>query len=87
MNNAIILGIAFVGGSVFPIEQLPEFLRENISPLLPNYWFVQSVQSVQYGSGQIHWLTGFLLLTGIGLIFAVAASILFSKFLTKGVRA
>lgn len=87
MNSIVILGISFIGGSLFPVEQLPAFLRENVSPFLPNYWFIQSIHFVQFGSNQHHWLTGFSLLTGAGLVFAAAASVLFQKFLTKGVRA
>ena len=87
MNNAIILGISFVGGSVFPARQLPAFLRENVTPLMPNYWFIESIHNIQTGSNQLHWLTGCLLLAGIGLVFAGAASTLFRRFLANNANA
>lgn len=84
MNNALILGIAFAGGSLFPAQQLPAFLRDHISPLMPNYWFVESVRNLQTGGDILGWTTGLLLLTIGGLIFSVAASALLSQLLKKG---
>lgn len=84
MNSMLILAIAFVGGSFFPPQQLPVFLREHISPLMPNYWFVESVRNLQSGSGSFDWTTGLLLLSAGGLVMVVAASALLNRFLMKG---
>ncbi len=86
MNNVIVLFLSFLGGSFFPARQLPAFLRDGICPFMPNYWFIESIRSLQSGDGQMPWAPTFVKLTVAGVILAAAAAAIFQRSLSKGVR-
>jgi ABC-2 type transport system permease protein len=85
LNSAIILGFAFVGGSMFPARQLPPFFANYVSPLLPNYWFIEAVRALESSSGD-QWVLATTKLALLGLILIVAATWLFEQALAKGAR-
>jgi ABC-type multidrug transport system permease subunit len=87
LNNVIVLFLSFLGGSFFPARQLPAFLRDQVCPLMPNYWFIESVRGLQQGSGDVAWTASALKLAIIGVAFVLAAAALFQRSLAKGARA
>lgn len=86
INNMIFFGMAFAGGSYFPAEQMPQAMRENICPLMPNFWFIEAVREMQRGGA--NWTpiwTVFGLAAG-GLILAIVAGAILQRRLTAGNR-
>jgi ABC-type multidrug transport system permease subunit len=67
---AMMLGIG--GGCAFPPEQLPALLRQHLTPLLPPYWFTQTLRAN----------TGFLS-TAVALLLLSAAMVGLSAFLFR----
>lgn len=87
LNGVIILCFSFVGGSFFPSSQLPRFLRQFITPVLPNFQFIETFRSLQFGWDlPVPWpvAAGQLALAGFGLI--AAAVWMFRQTSEKGTR-
>jgi ABC-type polysaccharide/polyol phosphate export permease len=87
LNNSIVLIMAFVGGGFFPARQLPAFLRDYVSPLMPNYWFIETIRSLQGIEGQMSWMMNAARLSLLGLALVALAAWIFQRSLSKGVRA
>lgn len=85
INITIIIGMSFIGGAYFPAENLPAFVGENISPFMPNYWLIESIRGIHFGHAD-DWIVPFLKLTLVGLVFIVAAAMMFRSQLLKGER-
>lgn len=86
LNSMLIFGIAFLGGSMFPANALPAFIRSSLSPLMPNYWFIEGTRQLQdrgFNAG-IPLMIGGLTLAGLAL--AGVASLRFNRVLQAGVR-
>jgi len=79
---AMLLGLA--GGSMFPAQQLPAFLRHHICPLLPNFWYTEAVRSVTFEPHPAAWLGVCLRLAVLGVVLMVTAAILLERSLEKG---
>jgi len=86
VNSVIVMCLSFVGGSFFPARQLPPMFRDHLSPLMPNYWFIESLRSLQSG-GDMLWSWAVLKLVVLGLALVMAASWIFQRSLSKGLRA
>src|ERR1051326_3559208 len=86
LNGVIVMCLSFVGGSFFPARQLPPFFRDHLSPLMPNYWFIESLRSLQWGGGEILWLGPALKLFFFGLALVIGAAWVFQRALAKGLR-
>ena len=88
LNNAVLFIVAFAGGSYIPAEQFPAFLRENICPLMPNYWFIEAMRGLQSSApGWIDSLGAIVKLAIAGLVLGALASTILHRRLTKGGRA
>jgi ABC-type multidrug transport system permease subunit len=87
MNTMLLFGVAFLGGSYFPAENLPPFLRENICPLMPNYWFIEAVRTMQQGAEFGPPLAVLLKLALAGIVLAILATYLLNRRMTSGSRA
>jgi ABC-2 type transport system permease protein len=87
VNGVIVMCLSFVGGSFFPARQLPPLFRDHLSPLLPNYWFIEALRALQLGGGEMPWVWAALKLLVLGLALIIAASWIFQRALLKGVRA
>jgi ABC-type multidrug transport system permease subunit len=85
LNPILIMLIGFLGGGMMPVRNLPEFIRENISPMFPNYWFYQAMIDVQLGR-ESDWLLTSAQLFGAGFLLATIAAIMMDRRLSKGVR-
>ena len=87
LNNVIGMGMGLVGGCAFPTRQFPEFLREHVTPLMPTYWLVDTVRSLQSGVGPVSWgWAGLKLLACAGVLLFLTA-ILFRRKFNQGQRA
>jgi hypothetical protein len=82
--NGIAMAVGLAGGGAFPAQQLPAFLRDYVTPWLPNHWFTNSLQELLFSPVPATWggvAVGMLLL-GAGLA-ALAAWVL-QRRLEKG---
>ncbi len=86
-NGMVILSVSFIGGSVFAVNQLPGFLKNFVSPLLPNFWFIQGFHQLEFGDGLISWQTALLRMTLFGLCCCFLSGVLFTRFLRQGGKA
>ena len=87
VNSVIVMCLSFVVGSFFPARQLPPLFRDHLSPLMPNYWLIESLRALQSGRGDMPWSWAALKLLVLGLALLVAASWIFQRALAKGIRA
>lgn len=57
LTNIAGMLLAMAGGCMFPREQLPRFLGEHVTPLLPSAWFVDAARALQFdGSVSLPWV-------------------------------
>ena len=87
VNGVIVMCLSFVGGSFFPARQLPPLFRDHLSPLMPNYWFIEALRELQSGGGDMPWRWAALKFLVLGLALVVAASWIFQRALARGIRA
>jgi ABC-2 type transport system permease protein len=86
VNSVVVMCLSFVGGSFFPASQLPPLFRDHLSPLMPNYWFIESLRALQSGGAGLLWIWAALKLLILGLALLIAASWIFQRALARGVR-
>jgi len=87
VNSVIVMCLSFVGGSFFPARDLPPLFRDHLSPLMPNYWFIEAMRALQSGAIDTAWTWAALKLLVLGLALVIAASGIFQRALSKGIRA
>jgi len=85
-NTIFALSLGLAGGCMFPPQQLPTFLRENISPWLPTYWFSDTLRTLQYDPANASWLSTALLLGALGIAGLAFSAFLFRRRLEQGVK-
>ncbi len=85
LNTVVIMLIGFLGGSMMPTQALPSFLRNTISPWMPNYLFAEAAKTLQLDFDGPHWTVASiqLLLTGVAML--LIATILFQRRLQASV--
>ncbi len=86
-NTITLFLLAFAGGSYFPANQLPVFMREHISTLTPNYWFIEALRGAQAGAPD--YLAAALVvgkLAAAGLLLAALAGAVLERRLLRGER-
>lgn len=85
LNNIVGMGLGLAGGCAFPPEQLPTFLRAHVTPLLPSYWYVNTVRRLEFGQTGIGWGPVCIELVLLSVILFGLAALLFRwQFKTKG---
>jgi len=87
LNNLASMALGLVGGCAFPPRQLPAFLREHLSPLLPSYWFSETLRNLECGSGDAPWLRVLLQLLVVTAGLVGLAAVLFQRRFNAGQRA
>jgi ABC-2 type transport system permease protein len=87
LNNITGMALALVGGCAFPPQQLPAFLREHISPLLPTYWFAETMRNLEAGGTNVSWMLVSLKLAGTGLVLIGLAALLLRRRFKTGLHA
>jgi ABC-type multidrug transport system permease subunit len=86
LNNIAGMALGLVGGCAFPPQQLPAFLREHITPLLPSNWFVETVRNLECGSANAPWLFVLLKLAVVSAGLIGLAAVLFKRRFNTGLR-
>lgn len=86
LNNIAGMALGLAGGCAFPPQQLPAFLREHVTPLLPSFWFVDTLRNLECGSANAPWLFVLLKLAGVSAVLIVLAAILFRRRFKTGLR-
>jgi ABC-2 type transport system permease protein len=87
LNNVIVMVISLAGGCMFPPQQLPAFMRDHITPLLPTAWFAATARALQEGDASLAWVGSAGGLAASGILTLVLATALFRRRLHRGVRA
>jgi hypothetical protein len=86
MNSLFVFGIAFVGGSMVPVNVLPGFVQRYLCPAAPNYWFIESIRRLQSDTVDAMVINSCLGLAVAGLGLAALSAWRFNQVLRKGVR-
>jgi len=86
LNNVAGMGLGLVGGCAFPARQLPTFLREHITPLLPSNWFVEAARSLQFNDAHVTWGMACFKLVVCAMILTVVAAVLFRQKFKTGLH-
>jgi ABC-type multidrug transport system permease subunit len=88
LNSMLLFGIAFLGGSYIPSDNFPRFMRDHITPLMPNYWLIETARSLQRaGDSYIGPLLVVAKLAAVGAVLGLAAAFIIERRLTAGSRA
>jgi hypothetical protein len=85
LNNIAGMALGIVGGCAFPARQLPGFLREHITPLMPSSWFVETARNVQFNNPNA-WEMVSLKLVVCSVLLAGVAAVLFRRRFSTGSR-
>lgn len=86
LNNLAGMGLGLIGGCAFPARQLPKFLREHVTPLMPSNWFVETARGLEFGDANAHWALVSLKFAVLAAVFIGLAAILFRRRFMKGFR-
>lgn len=54
-SNVIAMAVGLAGGGAFPAQQLPGFLREYVTPWLPNHWYARVLHELLRGDSEVAW--------------------------------
>jgi ABC-type uncharacterized transport system permease subunit len=87
LNNMAGMALGLVGGCAFPASQLPSFLRDHITPLMPSYWFVDTARNLQFGGENVAWGLVTLKLVLLSVVLLALAAVLFRRKFKMGLRA
>jgi ABC-type multidrug transport system permease subunit len=87
LNSMLLFGIAFLGGSYIPADNFPRFMRNHITPLMPNYWLIETARSLQHsGDSYLGPLLVVAKLAAVGAVLGVAAAFIIERRLTSAAR-
>ena len=86
LNNIAGMALGLVGGCAFPPQNLPAFLRDHITPLMPSHWFVETMRHLQFGSGNAAWGPVLFQLLMCSLVLVALAAGLFRRKFKTGLR-
>jgi ABC-type multidrug transport system permease subunit len=84
LNNILSLILSMAGGCMFPTDQLPTVMREDISPLLPTYWFANTARALWWSNAS--WYIPAAKLAALGALGVALAAWLFKRRFEKGAR-
>jgi linearmycin/streptolysin S transport system permease protein len=80
----LVLGVA--GGCTFPRRELPQFISDHITPLLPTHWFADTARALQDGASR-QWAYVSLDLIVVGAVLILWAISIFQRRFKTGLRA
>lgn len=86
-TSIIILCIAFLGGGFFTADSMPDFIKNQISPWMPNYWFIQSVRALQFERGTADWVFEVIKMLILGFTFLALGTKWIHHNMEKGEKA
>jgi ABC-type multidrug transport system permease subunit len=84
LNNILSMILSMAGGCMFPPDELPEAMREHLSPLLPTYWFATAARDLWWSGGA--WLMAAAKLAALSAVCLALAAFLFKRRFEKGAR-
>ena len=84
LNTVVGMTFCLVGGCMFPANQLPVFLREHVTPLLPSAWFAEAARNLEFGATNVAWGFVTLKMIGLGALLIGLAVFLFRRRFSKG---
>jgi ABC-type multidrug transport system permease subunit len=87
LNNVIVMVLSLAGGCMFPPQQLPAFMRDHVTPLLPTAWFAGAARAVQDDPASLAWVGAAGRLAAFAAVLLVLAAALLRRRLQKGARA
>ncbi|HWW03506.1 MAG TPA: ABC transporter permease [Candidatus Acidoferrum sp.] len=87
LTNVAGMALGLVGGCAFPPQQLPAFLRDHLTPLMPSNWFVETARNLQFSSENVLWTLVLLKLAVTGVVLIAMAAFLFRRRFKAGLRA
>jgi len=87
LNTLIAMAVALGGGCAFPAAFLPPLLRDHLSPLLPTYWFVETIRNLEFGDASFAWGRMVLGWAFVSAVLIGIATLLLRRRLEKGVPA
>ncbi len=85
-NNIVIITMAMLGGSMFPLDGMPAFFHR-IAAVFPTHWFNSTARAMLWSPPDHAWITATAKLVVTGLVCALLASVIFRRRLDRGVRA
>ena len=86
LNTIVGMALGVAGGCAFPPQEFPPFLRDHITPLLPSFWFADTVRNLEFGSAAVPWVFVTFKLAGASLILIGLAALLFRRRFRRGLR-
>jgi len=86
LNTIVGMAVGLAGGCMFPVQSLPAFLRDYITPWLPTFWFVETARNLQFSGGEVAWVPTLIKLAGLSAVLLVLAALLFRRQFRAGVR-
>lgn len=87
LNHIVAMVLAMAGGCLFPKEQLPALMRDHLTPLLPTYWFTETVRNLAMGTAGVEWGFVSLRFVLVGALLIGVAVALFQRRFKSGLRA
>ncbi len=86
LNTLAAMGLSLAAGCMFPREQLPAFISQQLTPWMPPHWFAAAVRALQTDGGGASWIGNAMLLLSLGLGLVAVAAWIFQRRLWKGAR-
>ena len=86
LNNIAGMALGMFGGCMVPRGGLPHFLGAHITPLMPPYWFADTVAQLQFSAGHVSWLSVFLKLVFLGALLIAVSVAMFHRRFQSGAR-
>jgi len=87
LNNLAGVALGLAGGCAFPPQQLPGFIRDHVTPLMPSHWFVETARDVQFNAAAGGWEIAVMKIALTGAVLLVVAVMLFRRRFKSGLRA
>jgi ABC-type multidrug transport system permease subunit len=87
LNNVIVMVVSLAGGCMFPPQQLPAFMRDHVTPLLPTAWFAAAGRALQENGAYLGWVGAAGKLAGLGVALLMLAAVLLRRRLQRGAPA
>jgi ABC-type polysaccharide/polyol phosphate export permease len=85
LTNVVGMLMAIAGGCMFPSRQLPRFLTEHITPMLPTAWFVDAARDLQFG-GTVALTVVLIKFGAVALVLLPASVFILRRRFRKGLR-
>jgi ABC-type multidrug transport system permease subunit len=86
LANIVAMLVGMIGGSTIPAQQLPAFLRDHVSRMLPNYWYTEAVRTVAFDSHPGGWLMVAMKMALLGAVLMLLAVLILRRGLERGTR-